>query len=393
MPWEAAPAASGVASGGYGAAPGGYGGWPADSINWNADASTLDFAALGYTKPAPRRTECTVCKRVGHDWKNCPNKKTKGDVSDTIYISGLPPTINERDLVAFFGSIGIVATDKKTQGPKVKIYTNPNGTPKGDALLSYDDASSAPSAVQWFNGKDFKGHTLKVEMGFSGQAQPTPIVTAGGQLPPAPSSYGSGASGSGSSGGGGGGGYSSQGSSDRGGYGAPRGGSVGGGGGYGSGSGGRGGYGGGASSDRGGYGGGYGGQGGHGGGQGGDAGYGSGSGDRGGYGGGGGGGGGGSDRGGYGGGYSSSPPAAAAPNGGYGAPPGAATGSAREGDWDCPGCGNSNYAKRFECFKCKAPRPPAGGGAGGAPPPPPSAGGHGGHGGPPSGPGDWPCVR
>lgn len=29
----------------------------------------------------------------------------------------------------------------------------------------------------------------------------------------------------------------------------------------------------------------------------------------------------------------------------------------REGDWDCPSCGVSNFAKRFECFKCGTSRP------------------------------------
>jgi hypothetical protein len=130
----------------------GYGYPPSDGINWNVDASSLDFAATGYTKPAQRRIECTICKRIGHDYKNCPNKKAKGDVSDTIYISGLPSSINDRDLVAFFGSIGIVAKDKKTGGDKVKIYTDAGGVPKGDALLSYEDSNSAPAAVSWFNG-------------------------------------------------------------------------------------------------------------------------------------------------------------------------------------------------------------------------------------------------
>lgn len=29
----------------------------------------------------------------------------------------------------------------------------------------------------------------------------------------------------------------------------------------------------------------------------------------------------------------------------------------REGDWDCPACGNMNYASREACNKCKAPKP------------------------------------
>ena len=41
------------------------------------------------------------------------------------------------------------------------------------------------------------------------------------------------------------------------------------------------------------------------------------------------------------------------------------------GDWTCPDCSNMNFAKRMECNRCKAPRPPGSG-------PPPSRGGFGG---------------
>jgi ATP-dependent helicase YprA (DUF1998 family) len=52
----------------------------------------------------------------------------------------------------------------------------------------------------------------------------------------------------------------------------------------------------------------------------------------------------------------------------------------RPGDWNCPDCGISNFASRYECFKCSTPRPEGVGGdagAGGA-----RSGGR---------PGDWDC--
>ncbi|GJP35667.1 hypothetical protein CLOM_g20184, partial [Closterium sp. NIES-68] len=54
--------------------------------------------------------------------------------------------------------------------------------------------------------------------------------------------------------------------------------------------------------------------------------------------------------------------------GGRGAPP------PRPGDWDCPGCGNNNFARRAECFKCGTARPADAGGGGGG------GGGRGGYG-------------
>jgi hypothetical protein len=48
----------------------------------------------------------------------------------------------------------------------------------------------------------------------------------------------------------------------------------------------------------------------------------------------------------------------------------------REGDWNCPACGVSNFARRFECFRCNATKGPDGGGGGGY-----GGGGGGGYGG------------
>lgn len=78
--------------------------------------------------------------------------------TDTVYVSGLPDGVSEKEIEEFFGSIGIIKTDKKTRGKKIWIYRDKaTGAPKGDATVSYDDPFSAASAVQWFNNKDWKG--------------------------------------------------------------------------------------------------------------------------------------------------------------------------------------------------------------------------------------------
>ncbi|CAL5219311.1 g1119 [Coccomyxa viridis] len=331
--------------------------------------------------------------------------------TDMVYVSGLPSNTTEEDIAAHFGSIGLLKEDKKKNKPKIWLYRD-KGTNqlKGDGTVTYQDPFSAASAVQWFNGKEFKGSTITVSL--AEKPSTDRWANAGG--------------------GGGGGGRYGGGGRDRGG----------GGGGYGGGGGDR--YGGGGGGrDRGG-GGGYGGGGGSYGGGGGGRDYG---GDRGGgrssYGGGGGGAGGGYDRdrsrdgamggggggGAYngGGGYNSAPPPAYAPPpaqapaydpyasagggydpyaaeapqqaaygapqqyggaeygasaptpapapapaaayGGQGPPPSAERGGPpvpkeqREGDWTCT-CGNTNFSWRGTCNRCKAPKPGGGGGAG-----------------------------
>ena len=251
--------------------------------------------------------------------------------TDTVYFSGVPPDTTEAHVADHFGTIGILRVDKKRGVPRVWLYRDKaSGDLKGDGTASYEDPVAAASAVKWFDGKDFRGVTLKVSLaearGGGGGG--------GGAYPgaPAPSAYGGGDSGG--YGRGGGGGY------DRGG---------GGGGGRGRG---RGGVPGdwhcacgnlvfsrnrtcrmcGAEKPDGGGGGGYGGapppqQ----------------------YGGGGGP---------PGGGYGGPPPSSY----GGGAPPPPA--NSRPGDWQCA-CGNLVFARNRSCRMCGAEKPGGGSGGGG----------------------------
>jgi len=65
---------------------------------------------------------------------------------------------------------------------------------------------------------------------------------------------------------------------------------------------------------------------------------------------------------------SRSPPRRGANYQSRGSPPrgyGGAYKNDRGDNWDCDGCGFSNFAKRFECLKCKEPRKDGGGDGGG----------------------------
>jgi hypothetical protein len=55
--------------------------------------------------------------------------------TDQIYVSGLPDGVTERDLEEYFGSIGVIKTDKKTRGKKIYMYRDKaTGALKGDAV-------------------------------------------------------------------------------------------------------------------------------------------------------------------------------------------------------------------------------------------------------------------
>ncbi|KAF9285482.1 hypothetical protein BGZ68_003834, partial [Mortierella alpina] len=104
--------------------------------------------------------------------------------SDTVYISGLATDMTEKELTdkleERFSSIGRIKQDKRTLGPKIHIYMDhSSGSPKGDATITYEDPYTTDAAITWFNGKDFHGRIIKVEMseqkvwagGFSGRGR------------------------------------------------------------------------------------------------------------------------------------------------------------------------------------------------------------------------------
>ncbi|KAI7903444.1 uncharacterized protein BX663DRAFT_506532 [Cokeromyces recurvatus] len=98
-----------------------------------------------------------------YDRKPLINDNGMQKIDDTIYVSNLPQDITEEKLAAYFGSIGIIKTDKKLRKPKIWIYMDKEtNLPKGDATITYDDPPSADAAIEWFGGKEFMGNTIQV---------------------------------------------------------------------------------------------------------------------------------------------------------------------------------------------------------------------------------------
>ncbi|KAF9579793.1 RNA-binding protein EWS, partial [Lunasporangiospora selenospora] len=89
--------------------------------------------------------------------------------SDTVYVSGLGTTMTEKDLTdkleELFKTIGRIKIDKRTGTPKIRVYVDfATGAPKGDATVTYEDPFTTDAAIKWFNGTDFHGNVIKVEM-------------------------------------------------------------------------------------------------------------------------------------------------------------------------------------------------------------------------------------
>ncbi|PNF31967.1 hypothetical protein B7P43_G06566 [Cryptotermes secundus] len=84
---------------------------------------------------------------------------------DTVFVSGMSPALTEDDIQQHFGAIGVIKMDRRSGKPKIWMYKDKiTGKPKGEATVTYDDANAARSAIDWFDGKDFKGSIIKVQM-------------------------------------------------------------------------------------------------------------------------------------------------------------------------------------------------------------------------------------
>ncbi|KAG7386690.1 hypothetical protein PHYPSEUDO_015370 [Phytophthora pseudosyringae] len=93
-----------------------------------------------------------------------------------IYISNLPADVTSDELQEMFGAIGVVAREKQKRGFKdqwpfkIKIYADADGQPKGDAVLTFEDANAARTAPEFFNGAEIRDKTIKVEL--AGKPEP-----------------------------------------------------------------------------------------------------------------------------------------------------------------------------------------------------------------------------
>ena len=80
-----------------------------------------------------------------------------------VYFSGLPPSITADSFKELTTKCGLIAFDPITKKPKLKIYKDPDGNPKGDGLCCYIKQESVELALKILDGYVLDGHTLSVE--------------------------------------------------------------------------------------------------------------------------------------------------------------------------------------------------------------------------------------
>jgi len=77
----------------------------------------------------------------------------------------MDPSASQAEIADFFGSIGRIKPDRRTGDPRIWMYKDKmSGRNKGECTVTYEDVEAAKSAIDWFNGKDFRGYTIKVSV-------------------------------------------------------------------------------------------------------------------------------------------------------------------------------------------------------------------------------------
>lgn len=87
----------------------------------------------------------------------------KEDENLNIYIEGLPKTFTLEKFENLVKKYGIIKPDEKTGKPKIKLYTDKEGKPKGDGLCCYLAKESVDLALDILDGDTVEGHKLSVQ--------------------------------------------------------------------------------------------------------------------------------------------------------------------------------------------------------------------------------------
>jgi len=63
--------------------------------------------------------------------------EVEDEKNSNVYVSGLPEDITFEEFKEFMSKVSVIAYDPVCRKPKVKLYTNADGTNKGDGRCCY----------------------------------------------------------------------------------------------------------------------------------------------------------------------------------------------------------------------------------------------------------------
>lgn len=121
-------------------------------------------------------------KKKGEKAAVPPPKREEGwfdvekDKNTNVYVSGLPSDITQDEFKELMNKCGLVMFDPHTKQPKLKLYLDEEGNPKGDGRCCYIKVESVDLAMKILDGYKLRGSTVHVERAhftMKGQFDPT----------------------------------------------------------------------------------------------------------------------------------------------------------------------------------------------------------------------------
>jgi HIV Tat-specific factor 1 len=89
--------------------------------------------------------------------KKAKKEQTKTERKNTaIYVTSLPTDVTVDELNDFFKQCGVILEEAETGKPRIKIYSDEAGNPKGDALIVFFKPESVNIAILRFDETDFR---------------------------------------------------------------------------------------------------------------------------------------------------------------------------------------------------------------------------------------------
>jgi HIV Tat-specific factor 1 len=92
-----------------------------------------------------------------HQAKKEGTKKPRAEKQNSaVYVTSLPLDATIDEIHQAFSKYGLIAEEIDSDKPRIKLYTDEEGNPKGDALIVYFRPESVQLAIQMLDDSDFR---------------------------------------------------------------------------------------------------------------------------------------------------------------------------------------------------------------------------------------------
>ncbi|ORY92220.1 hypothetical protein BCR43DRAFT_497979 [Syncephalastrum racemosum] len=119
------------------------------------------YAVEGVDETAPTTAQQQKQKRVytfNEEEKNAkkPKREPTKRPNTSVYVTGVPVDATVQEIKDVFQKCGVIMEDLDSGEPKIKIYQDAEGKPKGDVLVSYFKEESVPLAINLLDEAEFR---------------------------------------------------------------------------------------------------------------------------------------------------------------------------------------------------------------------------------------------